>query len=80
MDWHSTRSREELLILLAGQVDLEAERPRPRASPAQRRGASRGRLRRVALRAGQCAFLPKRTLHRVINRSSADARYLYVAA
>jgi len=67
MGWHSTRSREELLILLAGRADLEAE------SPAHR-------VRRVTLRAGQCAWLAPRTVHRVVNRSALAASYLYVTA
>ena len=67
MDWHSTRLREELLILLAGRADLEVDRPA-------------GRIRCVALRAGQCAWLAPRTAHRVVNRSTATAWYLYVTA
>ncbi len=67
MDWHSTRSREELLIALAGRVSLEVH------------VASRV-TRQIPLRAGQCAFLPAKTLHRVVNRSQTDAHYLYVTA
>ncbi|MBI2104740.1 MAG: hypothetical protein HYT90_04050 [Candidatus Omnitrophica bacterium] len=94
MEWHSTRSREELLVLLAGQVGLETEgsrhrpstrvarsgRPRARALRPRPGPASRGRVRRVALRAGQCAWIPPRTVHRVVNRSAASAWYLYVTA
>lgn len=65
MDWHSTERREELLIMLIGRVDLEL-RVSPRSA------------RRRVLNAGQCAFLPKGTLHRVMNRSRTTARYLYV--
>jgi mannose-6-phosphate isomerase-like protein (cupin superfamily) len=67
MDWHSTRTREELLMALAGQVHVEVR-------------ASLRRVRRVVLKTGQCAFLAPHTLHRVINRSTAKASYLYVTA
>ena len=67
MEWHSTNAREELLIALEGQVRLEVE-----ASPQL--------IRRVTLKAGHCVFLPAHVLHRVINRSSHRARYLYVTA
>ena len=67
MDWHSTRSREELLVLLAGRVELEVE-------------GSRHRVRRMALRPGRCAWIAPRTVHRVINRTRAIARYLYITA
>jgi len=65
MDWHSTKGREELLILLSGRVQLEVD--------TQHRS-------RFALRAGQCAYVPGRTKHRVLNRSSARATYVYVTA
>ena len=70
IDWHSTRGREELLIALAGQVRVEI-----RSFPSLPR-----RLGRVTLKAGQCALLPRHTLHRVINRSAGKASYLYVTA
>ena len=66
MDWHSTKHREELLISLAGCVSLEVQ--------------TSSALRRVSLRAGQSAFLPMNTRHRVVNRGSAVARYVYVTA
>ena len=72
MDWHSTGDREELLILLAGRVQVEVD-------SARRAGAS-ARITRVALSAGQCAFIPSEILHRVLNRSRTAARYLYVTA
>jgi mannose-6-phosphate isomerase-like protein (cupin superfamily) len=88
MDWHSTGSREELVILLAGRVQIEADasgRPAPgggarlaRRSP--RRSGGGPCRRRWPLRAGQCAFIPRETSHRVVNRSQAIARYLYVTA
>ena len=66
MDWHSTGSREELLIGLGGRVQVEV------------RTASR--KRRVGLPAGRCALLPRDTWHSVVNRSMRKARYLYVTA
>ena len=66
MAWHSTRLREELLIALAGAVEVQA-------------GAS-SKGRRVRVKAGQGLFLPMRMRHRVVNRSAAAARYLYVTA
>ena len=67
MEWHSTRTREELLIALSGAVNVEV------ASPASRR-------RRTRLIAGQCAFLPRETMHRVVNDSKTKAHYMYVTA
>ena len=65
MGWHSTRNREELLIALAGSVRIETRRGRA--------------SRRVGLRAGQCAFVPRATEHRLVNASRrVTARYLYV--
>ena len=66
MEWHSTRSREELLIVLAGRVQVEVEG----LSGAQH----------VGLNAGACARLPQRTRHRIVNRSTSTARYVYVTA
>ena len=65
MPWHSTEGREELLIILAGRVHLETE-------------PLSGRPVHVLLKAGQCAWLPRRTSHTVRNRSRRTARYLYV--
>ena len=68
MTWHSTKRREELLIVLRGKVVLEW-------FPSGRRGAEASiRL----LREGQCAFLRSRTRHRLLNGSPAVARYVYV--
>lgn len=67
IDWHSTRGRQELLIALAGRIQVEL-------SPSARR------RRRVRLRAGECAMLPPQTAHRVVNQSSTKAHYLYVTA
>lgn len=66
MDWHSTREREELLVMLEGRVRLELDPSR--------------RVSRVPLRAGECAWLPPQTMHRVVNRSMTAARYVYVTA
>ncbi len=66
MEWHSTRSREELLIMLAGRVQVEVE--------------GRSGCERVGLTAGACAQLPQRTRHRIVNRSGRIARYVYVTA
>ena len=67
MEWHSTRTREELLIALSGVVNVEV------TSPASSR-------RRTRLIAGQCAFLPRETMHRVINDSRTRVHYIYVTA
>ena len=63
--WHSTQRREELLVVLSGSVQLEYGQPGPRR-------------RVVQLGALQCAFIPSRTRHRVINRSRPLAHYLYI--
>jgi mannose-6-phosphate isomerase-like protein (cupin superfamily) len=64
MDWHSTQRREELLIAMAGTVHLEAD--------------AGGTTRRVSVKAGQCAWLPPHTRHRVVNRFRLSAAYVYV--
>lgn len=64
VDWHSTGSREELLIVISGHVIFEY------------RGAGR-RIRRVALPAGACLFVSPRVEHRVVNCSPRMAHYLY---
>ena len=67
MEWHSTRAREELLIMLAGRVQVEVE--------------GRVGCQHVGLNVGACARLPQRTRHRIVNRSTAAAaRYVYVTA
>ena len=65
MDWHSNLSREELLMAITGRVDVEVQ-------------VSARRRRQRRLLAGQCAFLPAQTVHRVVNRSRTTATYLYV--
>ena len=67
MDWHSTQSREELLITLSGTVTVEVQSA-PR------------RICRLPLGAGRCLFLPTQTRHRLVNRSRTTAHYLYVTA
>ena len=67
MDWHSTKSREELLIALQGLVQVDIERPH--RTP-----------RRIPLKNGACLLLPPHTWHRVVNESTKPARYLYVTA
>lgn len=68
MDWHSTNTREELLLAHRGRLCLDVRLPGRRLP------------RRLALAAGQCVFLPTRTWHRVVNRSSSLAAYTYVTA
>ncbi|MBI4343549.1 MAG: cupin domain-containing protein [Candidatus Omnitrophica bacterium] len=62
MAWHSTQRREELILLLEGTLQVELARP----------------SRRRRLRAGQCAFLPPRTTHRLVNHTKHTVRYVYV--
>ena len=73
MDWHSTGSREELVIALAGRVQVHTAKTPPAFCGA-------GCCDVAVVRAGQCAFLPRETFHCVINRSAKQARYLYVTA
>lgn len=67
MDWHSTKSREELLIALQGLVQVEVGRPHQ--TP-----------RRIPLKNGACLLLPPHTRHRVVNAATKSARYIYVTA
>lgn len=67
MDWHSTERREELIVVVEGEVVLELQ-------------PVTGRPRLIRMAAGRCAFLPSRVLHRVVNRSKRIARYLYITA
>ena len=67
MPWHSTQRREELLLVLAGRVRLETQ-------------PSNGRVRALAVRAGQSVFLPRETIHQVVNPSKGQARYVYITA
>ena len=64
MEWHSTHQREELLLLLRGQVRVEIQGAR--------------RILQKRLVAGQAAFLPRKTIHQVLNRSTRQAQYIYV--
>lgn len=65
MDWHSTRDREELLVILYGIVRLDA-----------RQTAARLRSRRLP--AGRCVWLPAQVMHRIVNPTRRSARYIYV--
>ena len=65
MACHSTGTREELLIAVAGRLVVEA-RPSARET------------RRIAMQRGQALFLPRHTPHTVVNRSRARAAYLYI--
>lgn len=65
--WHSTGSREEILIAVQGAIRIE-----------YRDGSSRPHA--TTLTQGQCAFLPRAMRHRVVNRSGRVARYLYLTA
>ncbi len=67
MAWHSTLTREELLIGCQGRLDVEIRR-------------AGQRVRQVRLSAGRTTFLPSHTWHRVVNRSAMSARYIYVTA
>lgn len=65
MPWHSTRRREELLLVLRGALRVEWVQPRQQiiAQP---------------LRAGHALWLPAQTIHRVVNAARRKARYIYV--
>lgn len=65
MPWHSTKEREELVIVLAGRILIEAEDVRGTCHP-------------TILSEGRCALLPPGTSHTVNNHSRGTARYLYV--
>lgn len=64
MDWHSTRGREELLVVLSGRVRLEVD--------------TAGRRRRLVLASGTSAFLSRATDHCVVNTALGASLYLYV--
>ena len=65
MEWHSTGPREELVIALAGLLRVECRR-------------AGNRISRMTVRAGECAFIPSGTWHRVLNGFSGASRYVYV--
>ncbi len=65
MSWHSTRGREELLLVLHATLRVEIVRPRQQVIP-------------HPLRAGQTLWLPAQTIHRVVNVTRRAARYVYV--
>ena len=67
IDWHSTKHREELLLVLSGILSLELDTPR--------------RVRRVTrLKAGSTVYLRPHVMHRVRNASRRPLVYVYVTA
>ena len=66
MNWHSTHRREELILVLRGQVRVVCDV-----------GA---RMREMRVTAGQSLLVPQRTRHRVVNPSRSIAQYVYVTA
>ena len=67
VDWHSTKDREELLLVLSGVLSLELDRP--------------GRTHRVKrLGVGATIYLPSHVTHRVRNASRRPLVYVYVTA
>ena len=67
IEWHSTRRREEVLLVFRGAISLE------RCSDGER-------IRTMTLSAGRLAFIPAQTWHRVVNRSRRQAHYIYLTA
>ncbi len=65
MHWHTTGAREELILVLEGQVRVETKPPR-------------GRAKAMQACSGQSVFLPKGTAHRIVNLSRKSASYVYV--
>lgn len=65
MPWHSTGAREEVVLVLDGQLRLELRR-------------ASGRLARRVVREGSSVYLPPRTPHQLVNASRRSARYVYV--
>ena len=66
IDWHSTKDREELLLVLSGVLSLEIE--------------TSGRTRVKRLRTGAAIYLPPQVMHRVRNESRQRLLYVYVTA
>ncbi len=67
VEWHSTRDREEIILVFRGSVSLET-RDHP------------DRTRSIALSSGRAAFVSPHVWHRVVNRSRRQAHYIYVTA
>ena len=67
MDWHSTGEREELVMALRGRLRIDYTTPS-------------GRTASVRMITGQCAFIPSRVRHCVINLAKQPSHYLYVTA
>ncbi len=66
MPWHSTGTREEVLVVLSGRLELRLGED------------SDGRT--VQLAAHHSVFLPRDTRHSLRNPARAIARYLYFTA
>ena len=67
MPWHSTRDRQEMILILHGAVVLQYQ------------GLGR-RVYQRSLRAGRYGLLAPHTLHRVLNSTRHMAHYVYVTA
>lgn len=67
MAWHSTHKREELIFAVRGSLHIEIEK-------------TGRKIREALLKSGFCFFIPAQTIHRVVNRSSSAAIYVYVTA
>ena len=65
IDWHSTQDREELLLVIQGEVDLSV-------------GRAMGKTQNRHLKQGQGIFLPKTTRHCVMNHSRRASQHVYV--
>lgn len=65
MPWHSTREREELLLVVRSALRVEIVRPRQQVAIRQ-------------LQAGQSLWLPSQTIHRVVNTERRCSLYVYV--
>lgn len=65
MDWHCTKDREELLIILKGKLVFEVQ-------------SLSSKVRIYIVSVGQSVFLSSKTMHRLVNRSHLIAKYIYV--
>ena len=66
VEWHSTRHREEVILVFRGAVSLEV--------------GDRHRVRAMRLSEGETAFLRPQVWHRVVNRAHRQAHYLYITS
>lgn len=67
VEWHSTRHREEVILVFLGAVVVEVR-------------GDRDQIHSTDLSKGHAAFLLPRVWHRVVNRSRRQARYVYLTA